>query len=154
MHAEGAESAPSDALLIGRALGFIDDGDIPALLAMLHPDIEWRPPRQGTLDEVYIGHDGVRTLFGALTEAWDSFEHHPLKLVKGRDLSIVITKLKLHAQASDVVVDELWAYAMRIEDGAFTFVEMYTDPEEALREHMASTIEGAPDWPAQKPGPT
>jgi ketosteroid isomerase-like protein len=134
-------------LLIGQALGFIDDADIPALLAMLHPDIEWRPPQQGTLNDSYTGHEGVRALFAALTEAWDSFEHEPVKLVRGRDVNIVVTKLKLHAQTSDVVVDELWAYAIRIEDGAFTFVQMYTDPEEALREHTASAIEGAPDWP-------
>ena len=137
----------TDAVLIGRALGLIDDGDIPALLGLLDPSIEWRPPKQGTLDDAYHGHDGVQALFRQLTEAWDSFEHIPTKLVSGRDVHIVVTRLKLHAQASDVVVDELWAYAVRIEDGLFTFVAMYTDPEQALREHTSSALDGAPDWP-------
>jgi ketosteroid isomerase-like protein len=124
--------------LVGRALGFIDDGDISALLGMLDPAIEWRPPRQGTLDEAYRGHDGVRALFEQLTEAWDSFQHEPVEFVDAGSTHIVVTRLKLHAQASDVVVDEVWAYAVRIDGGLFTFVEMYTDPELALSEHGAS----------------
>lgn len=133
--AREAASEGGDADLIGRALGFIDDGDLPALMELLDPEIEWRPPAQGTLDEAYHGHDGVRQLFRDLTDAWDSFEHGELDLVEGGDATVVITRLKLHAQASDMIVDEHWAYALRLREGRFTWIQMYTDPEQALREH-------------------
>lgn len=62
-------------------------------------------------------------------------------------MTIVITRLKLHAQASDVVVDEVWAYAVRSNAGKLTFVAMYTDPEQAIREHTSSLLQSAPNWP-------
>jgi ketosteroid isomerase-like protein len=132
---EAASGGGDAADLIGRALGFIDDGDLPALMELLDPEIEWRPPVQGTLDEAYHGHDGVRQLFRDLTDAWDSFEHSEVELVEGGDATVVVSRLKLHAQASDMVVDEHWAYALRVKNGLVSWVQMYTDPEQALREH-------------------
>jgi ketosteroid isomerase-like protein len=134
--------------LIGRALGLIDDGDIPALLELLEPGIVWRPPAQGTLDEAYTGHDGVRRLFAQLMEAWDAIEHDPIKLVEGDDVTIVVTHVKLHAQASGLDVDEVWAYALGIRDDRFHYVAMYTDPEEAVRAHSGTMLDSAPNWPA------
>ena len=135
--------------LIGRALGLIDDGDIPALLELLEPSVVWKPPRQGTLEDVYEGHDGVRRLFGQLMEAWDSIEHSPMKLVEGEEVTIVVTHIKLHAQASGLDVDEIWAYAVGInDDGRFHYVEMYTDPEQAVREHSGTVLDSAPNWPS------
>jgi ketosteroid isomerase-like protein len=133
--------------LIGRALGFIDDGDITALLDLLEPDVVWKPPKQGTLDDAYQGHDGVRRLFTQLMEAWDSIEHSPIKLVEGEDMTIVVTHIKLHAQASGLDVDEVWAYAVGIRGDKFHYIEMYTDPEQAVREHSGSVLDSAPNWP-------
>lgn len=135
MSREAASGGGDAADLIGRALGFVNDGDIPALIEFCHPEIEWRPPAQGTLDEVYRGHDGVVELFRALTDAWDDFEHSEVDVVEGGDAIVVISRLRLHAQASDMVVDEHWAYAVRLRDGLIGWVQMYTDPEQALREH-------------------
>jgi ketosteroid isomerase-like protein len=139
---------PTDVERMGRALGLIDDGDIAALLELLHPSIEWRPPKQGILEDAYHGHDGVRELFAALTETWDSFEHTPVKLVQGDKVTIIITRIKLHAQSSDLDVDEIWAYAVTELDGKFNWVQMYTDPEQAVREHTSTVLDGAPKWPA------
>jgi ketosteroid isomerase-like protein len=135
MAREAASGGGDAADVVGRALGFVDDGDIPALIELVHPEIEWRPPAQGTLDEAYHGHDGVRELFRQLTEAWDNFEHSEVEFVDGGDATVVISRLKLHAQASDMVVDEYWAYAVRVRDSRIAWVQMYTDPEQALRDH-------------------
>ena len=135
MSREAASGGGDAADVIGRALGFVDDGDIPALIELVDPEIEWRPPAQGTLDEAYRGHDGVRRLFAQLTDAWDNFEHSEVEFVDGSDATVVLSRLKLHAQASGMVVDEHWAYAVRLNDGRIAWVQMYTDPEQALREH-------------------
>lgn len=133
--------------LIGRGMGLVDDADIDGLLELLHPEIEWRPPAQGTLEEVYHGHEGVTRLFEQLTEAWDSIEHDPIKVIEGEDETVVITRLRLHAQASDLLLDEVWAYAIEVRDEKMHRVTMYTDPENALQEHSATAIDGATDWP-------
>ena len=139
--------AEPTAELIGRGMGLVDDADIESLLELLHPEIEWRPPGQGTLDDVYRGHDGVKRLFGQLTEAWDSIEHRPIKLIEGTPDTVVITNLRLHAQASGLNVDEVWAYAVEIRDGRMFRIAMYTDPEEAIRKHASDSLQDARDWP-------
>jgi ketosteroid isomerase-like protein len=132
--------------LIGRGMGFADDGDIPSLLELVHPEIEWRPPAQGTLDDVYAGRDGVRRLFEQLTEAWDSIEHRPIEIVEANPETIVITNLRLHAQASGLNVDEVWGYAIEVRDAKLFRVAMYTDTEQAIRAHGAESLPRRP-WP-------
>jgi ketosteroid isomerase-like protein len=139
--------AETPAELIGRGMGLVDDGDIPALLELMHPEIEWRPPKQGTLDTVYRGHTGVTQLFEQLNEAWGSIEHKPVKLVEGEDEVVVVTHINLHAQASDLEIDEIWAYAIELRDDKFFRVAMYTDPDEAIREHLDTVLDAAQDWP-------
>jgi len=132
--------------VIGRAMGFVDDADVPSLLELVHPEIEWRPPAQGTLDDVYVGHDGVRRLFAQLTEAWDSIEHRPIEVIDGDRETIIVTNLRLHAQASGLNVDEVWGYAVEVRDGKMFRVAMYTDAETAIRAHGADSLPRRP-WP-------
>ena len=126
--------------LIGRGMGLVDDGDIPSLLELVHPEIEWRPPAQGTLDDVYAGPDGVRRLFEQLTEAWDSIEHRPIEVVAvNPETTVIITNLRLHAQASGLTVDEVWAYGVEVRDRKLFRVTMHTDVEQAIRAHGAES---------------
>lgn len=127
-------------------MGFADDGDITSLLELVHPEIAWRPPAQGTLEDVYAGRDGVRRLFEQLSEAWDSIEHRPIEVIEVRPETIVITSLRLHAQGSGLSVDEVWAYAIEVRDRMLFRVTMYTDPEQAIRAHRAESLPRRP-WP-------
>ena len=140
--------AVSNADLIQNGFEAIAESDIPALLELMHPEIEWHPPRQGTLDETYEGHDGVTKLFENLFEAWERIGHEPTKLVEGTDDAVVITHVNLRAKMSGLEIDELWAYYVQVRDGKFYRVRMYTDPEEALKEHSAAVLATAPDWPS------
>jgi ketosteroid isomerase-like protein len=137
----------SNAELIGNALDHISRAEIPQLLEMLDPEIEWRPPAQGTLDRVYKGHDGVQKLFDQLYEAWETIEHKPIKLVEGGNNSVVVTHVKLHGRTSGLDMDEVWAYVLDIRDGKFVHVAMYTDPAEAVKAHTSDVLASAPAWP-------
>jgi ketosteroid isomerase-like protein len=139
--------AETPAQLIGRGMGLVDDADIEGLLEIMHPEIEWKPPAQGTLETVYSGHDGVRKLFEQLTEAWDSIEHRPVKLIEAGDELVIVTNIELHGRASDLVIDEVWAYVVELRDDKFFRVAMYTNPDDAIREHTDTVIESAKDWP-------
>lgn len=143
----------SDSQLIGTALGLIGEKKIPALLELLDPGIEWRPPAQGTLDKVYRGHDGVTELFDQLFEAWETIKHKPMKLVEGGERTVVVTHVQLRGRASHVHVDEVWAYVLEIRDGKFLKVAMYTDPAEAVKANTSDVLASAPSWPDDEPQP-
>jgi ketosteroid isomerase-like protein len=139
--------APTHTDIIQSGLEAMADGDLPALIVLLHPEIEWHPPAQGTLDEVYVGHDGVERLFESLFDAWERIGHVPTKLVEGENDAVVITRIHLLAKMSGLEIDELWAYYVEFEDDKIRRVWMYTDPEQALKEHSSAVLSNAPDWP-------
>ena len=140
-------AAPTHTDMIQSGLEAMADNDLPALIALLHPEIEWHPPAQGTLEDVYVGHEGVERLFASLFDAWRRIGHVPTKLVEGDDDAVVITEVHLVAKMSGLEINELWAYYVQFEDDKIRRVWMYTDPEQALKEHSGAVLSNAPDWP-------
>jgi ketosteroid isomerase-like protein len=139
--------AQSHRELIRTGLERIRDKDVEGLLEILDPEVEWRSPPQGTLEDVYQGHEGVRKLFEHLFDAWDTIDHEPTKLVEVGDEAVTVTHVRAKAKFSGVEIDELWAYVSHARDGKLDRVSMYTDPEQALRTHTSELLESAPGWP-------
>jgi hypothetical protein len=133
--------------VIREALESVSRGDINTLLELSDPEIEWRSPPQGTLEDVYKGHDGVRRLFEHLFDAWETIDHEPTKLVEVGDEAVVVSHVRAKAKFSGLEIDELWAYVLEVRDGKLYRVAMYTDPEEALRTHTSELLANAPAWP-------
>lgn len=144
----GDAIAQSHVDLIQNGFEAIAESDVEALLAVMHPEIEWRPPTQGTLAEVFEGREGVRQLFDQLFEAWERIGNEPVKLVEGDDQAVIVTNIQLRARLSGLEINEQWAYAVEFRDGLFWRVQMYTDPEQALRENGSAVLASAPDWPS------
>ncbi len=133
--------------LIQNGMEAIAESDIEALLAVMHPEIEWRPPEQGTLADVFEGHDGVRELFAQLFESWERIGNVPVKLHLEGDVAVIVTDIHLRARLSGLEINEQWAYAVRFRDGLFWRVAMYTDPAKALSDFGGPALADAPDWP-------
>jgi ketosteroid isomerase-like protein len=105
---------------------------------MLHPEIEWRPPRQGTLDEVYRGHHGVERLFEALFDSWGTLTHEPVGFVELGTRLVIVTHLRATGRTSGVELDELWGYVVEFDDGLFRRIWMYTSPAAAMEAAQAA----------------
>jgi ketosteroid isomerase-like protein len=133
--------------MIQNCLEAVADRDVPALIELLHPEIEWRPPQQGTLEDVYRGHNGVVRLFDNLLDVWERIGHEPTNLVDGRDEAVVVNHVNMRARQSGLEIDEVWAYYLSFKDRKIWRVQMYTDPGEALSEHSSAMLANAPSWP-------
>lgn len=118
---------------IREVLAAVEREDIEALLAHLDPEVEWFPPEQGTLDDVYRGHQGIRRLFAQLFDSWASIVHEPAQFVHDGDRIVLIAKLRLEGKSSHLAVNEEWGYLVEFTGDTITSVRMYTDPNAALR---------------------
>ncbi len=127
-----AQTPERRAGVIHAVLDAVARGDVDGVLELLHPEIEWYPPEQGTLDPVYEGHPAVRRLFRQLFDVWARIEHAPIEDTTLGATTILISHVLLEGRQSGVRVDETWGYAVELEAGRVRTVRMYTNPQDAI----------------------
>jgi ketosteroid isomerase-like protein len=100
--------------------------DIPTVLAMLDPDIEWYIPDELPDGGTYHGPDGVLRFFGKLQETYTEFRVEPERFsALGADRVLVEGhhRGKVGDNAFDVEFIHLWT----VRDGVATAYREYCD---------------------------
>ncbi len=65
---------------VNKWLDAVNRGDLDAVVGMCHPDVDLSNP-----DGVFRGHEGVRTLFGAIIDATSEREYEVSNIVESGD---------------------------------------------------------------------
>jgi len=107
--------------------------DVEALLAELHPDVEWHAafPMLGG-DAVYRGHEGVREF---LSEVWEVLADTQLEFREIRgvgDQVVAVGHFRGRGKGSGVEAETPFAYVVDFRGGKAIRVRSYLDPKEAL----------------------
>jgi ketosteroid isomerase-like protein len=69
-------------------------GDLDAMLALAHPDIQAAPTLGLLYDQsLYAGHDGIRAWFAEVDRGWQAFEPRVLDVVDQGDVVIAFIRL-------------------------------------------------------------
>jgi ketosteroid isomerase-like protein len=110
-------------------------GDIDGAVAHMHREVEFFPLRSLLEGKGYRGPEEVRQyLSEGLPEEWD-FVHVEADSWEHRgDEVVLVGTFNARAKASGIEVRLPVAYRSRVEGGRITFVRIYTNPEEALKE--------------------
>src|SRR5687767_9849664 len=94
-----------------------NQGDVAAVLDLVHPDIEWRPGA----DTPEAGENRGRDGFTAFIESWlESFEDLnivPADLLVDRDCVVVTVRQRGRGRGSGVELDVTTIHVWRIRDG-------------------------------------
>jgi hypothetical protein len=85
---------------------------IEGVVPLLDPEIEWRNPQDSPIADVFRGHAGVREWYAAATSAFEDLHFEPDELVP-------------------------FAHIWAIRDGLATYLQMYSDPADALSDATA-----------------
>lgn len=113
--------------------------DLPAILAELHPEIEFQSRFAQIGGAVYRGHDGVRGWLEDLAQAW---EHIEVELGRthesGTDSTIALITLHAKGRASGLELHEPAAHDLRWQDGKLARLA-YTDRDDA-------ELAQSPEW--------
>jgi len=100
-------------------------GDIPAVLAMLSPDITWYSPDTVATGGTFTGHQEVLGFFATLPETFQALEVRPDRFVEQGDTVVVLGRQVGRGQAADF--DVPFAHAWTLRDGRATSFFEYFD---------------------------
>jgi ketosteroid isomerase-like protein len=99
-----------------RAERAFNEGDVEALVSLLHPDIEWETGLLGT--PTYRGHDGVRRMFRDVQAAWADLHMEIVGDPLERDDAVLLeAHLEAHGRSTGAPVEATQFWVEEFRDG-------------------------------------
>jgi ketosteroid isomerase-like protein len=118
--------------LVQRFTEAFNDGDVEAVLAEAHPEIEFIPLR-APIQGAYRGHSGLREYFADTAETFDvlyvAIDEVP---TRGDRIAVNIGTLRIRGKGSGVEVTVPTAAVFTVQDGKVARVEDFGDRTAAL----------------------
>jgi ketosteroid isomerase-like protein len=112
--------------VVARAYRAYAAGDVPAMFALLDPDVEIVQTALLPWGGVHRGHDGARHFFGmigALTATLPQPDH----LIPAGDDVVAVGRLRGHARATGRPIDLAIAHVLTLRDGRIVRFAPYID---------------------------
>lgn len=97
-------------------------GDIPALLALCHPEVRWQfvadraAPYHGTV----IGREAVAAWFAKVADSDDTHQFEPRVMHAGADHVTVIGHERTTLRATGKTFESPWVHVFSVQDGQIT----------------------------------
>ena len=117
-----------------RILEALNGRDLEAMIACLHPDVEYHPLLSAISVKVYNGHDGVREWFGQLDEAWEELHAEPEAYFDLGEQTLIFYVLHGRGRHSGAEVAMPAAQVCRWRDGLAVYAKQYARREDALED--------------------
>lgn len=105
-------------------------GDVPAVLAVMHPDITWNEAENVTYDDgaPFIGTDQVlQKLFMRLGSEWEGFRVDVEEILDCGSRVVVLARYRAVYKATGKQLDAQVAHVWTVEGGQVTRFDQYTD---------------------------
>lgn len=115
-----------------RAVLAFNAREVPAFTALTTPDFEWSPSMVAIEGEVFRGTEGIGTYFAHLSDAWEEFLILPDSFRDGRDLVVMLGRLRGRGKNSGVPVDAALGMVFDFRGQSITRIRGYLDHGEAL----------------------
>jgi ketosteroid isomerase-like protein len=118
--------------LARQAYEALNRRDLPAYLALMHPDVE-AVPRLATIEGGYRGHDGIRRWWEHLVDFLPDIVLDTGTVRDLGDLTVISVRMRGHATGSRAPLDEpLWT-AAEWHDGKCVWWGTYDTEAQALQ---------------------
>jgi ketosteroid isomerase-like protein len=104
-------------------------GDQSAIVAGLHPEIEWRSIED---TETRHGHDGVATSVAGWLETWEEHDLKPEEYLDAGDQVVVTTRLRGRGRQSGATVETRYFAVWQLRDGQAVAYREYPSKPVAL----------------------
>jgi ketosteroid isomerase-like protein len=138
-----AEGAAAEELIrrnveaITRAYAEAGKGNLEGMADIVHPDVVLRDRPESPDPRTYHGHVGLRQALESSDESFDSFELNPEEFIPEGDYVIVVLTMRGTGRGSGITVEERIAHQWLVRDGKAVALQVYSDPEDALRDARA-----------------
>jgi ketosteroid isomerase-like protein len=108
----------------------INRHDVEALVARVHPDIEWDAALIGT--PIYRGRTGIRKLLRDVEKSWEAWQLELEDLVEHGDAVVIGFRMRARGRSSGAAVEAKQFLAAELEDGLARRVRIFMTKRQAL----------------------
>jgi ketosteroid isomerase-like protein len=140
-----AESPSAEAVIrqnveaIREAYTTMGRANLDEMLGLVHPDVVVRDRPESPDPRTYHGHEGVRQALASSDESFEGFELHPEEFIGEGDYVVVVLTMRGTGRGSGITVEERIAHQWKLRDGRAVSMQVYSHPEDALRDARAGT---------------
>jgi ketosteroid isomerase-like protein len=119
--------------LAGQVMEALSRRDLPRLIALADPDIEWHS-FFAELGEggVYHGHAGTRRYMSDLTDAWEIVRADVDKGIGVGDVALLVGRIHYRGRGSGIETESPAGWMLKFRDGKVVRFRAFRDPEKAL----------------------
>lgn len=141
-----AENLAAEALIrqnieaIKRGYHSVGQGNFDGILDLIDPDIVVRDRPESPDPRIYHGHEGVLEALAASDETFAAFELEPEDFIGEGDYVIVILTMRGTGRGSGAKVEDRIAHQWKVRDGKAVEVQVYSDPDDAVRDARAGPL--------------
>ena len=120
--------------VIRRLYEELNAGNQRALAQIVAPDVEWHGTKGG-LWEGRVGHgnDGVQAMLDEDSDAWESTEYRPWRMIDLGDRVVVLQDEVRRGRSSGLELTDGTAVIYTLANGRVTRIDSFLDQAEALR---------------------
>lgn len=129
--------------IVRAAIEAFNRGDPEAMLASVHPDVEWTGLRSILEGTVYHGHAGVRRWYAESNETWSEMEIRWDDDRVAPGVVVVLGRLRLRGRASGARTERPLGWVFRFEDGEMRRAEVHATHADALAAAAPPATPGA-----------
>jgi hypothetical protein len=139
-----AENLSAEALIrqnvetIKGAYNSVGRGNFDEILDLLvDPDVVVRDRPESPDPRTYRGHQGLQEALASSDETFEGFELEPEEFIGVGDHVVVVLTMRGTGRGSGVTVEERIAHQWRVHDGKAVALQVYSDPDDAVRDARA-----------------
>jgi ketosteroid isomerase-like protein len=119
--------------IVRRGFEAMSSGDLPQILAFIHPDFEVKIPAEVSAEpDTYRGHEGIRRYFQSFEEDMEEIRFRPERFWEVDDRVVVALRLRARGRSTGIAVEQLTGQVWTILDGKAVSARIYPRPAEAL----------------------
>jgi ketosteroid isomerase-like protein len=119
--------------LAHRAMAALSRGDLPGLIALADPEVEWHS-FFAELGEggVYYGHDGTRQYLGDLGEAWEVVRADIDDGLAVGEVAVLVGRIHYRGKGSGIETETAAGWMLKFREGKVIRFRAFREPAQAL----------------------
>ena len=126
---------------IKRGYESVGEGNLDGMLALVDPDVVVRDRPESPDPRTYHGYEGARDALAASDETFVGFELEPEEFIGEGEYVVVVLTMRGTGRGSGVKVEERIAHQWKVRDGKAVELQVYSDPDDAVRDARAEPPE-------------
>jgi ketosteroid isomerase-like protein len=124
----------TNADLVRERFAPMREGDVEALLTLIHPDFEvTTPPGLAAEPDTYRGPEGIRRYFDSFYEIMDSVSFEPHDFIGVGERVVVPVTLRARGRTTGIETTQKLVQVWELRDEKAYRIEVYATLEEAMK---------------------